>query len=229
VDTPAPSIAIRKPHFSRLISLSLKNCRFPHNQVACQKHCSRLLECGHPCTQLCNAECKSDCICCAVDELDTPVKAITLSPKKKLGRSESSPSTKQKQPRTSSQHDRLALEDLHELCRNSAPASQDLHQNIGPFRDYAAGGHVDSDNSFAMIAENESLEARQKRLDDETFAALFGETDAPGLAKSKDNVSLVRTKQDGEGGTRGIWKGTFEVPQANSIRPKDEMSLLDLL
>ena len=43
-------------------------------------------------------------------------------------------------------------------------------------------------------------------------------------------MELVRLKSDGEGGSRGIWKGTFEVPRAGTAdTKKNEESLLDLL
>jgi len=41
-------------------------------------------------------------------------------------------------------------------------------------------------------------------------------------------VNLVRTKTDGQGGSRGVWKGTFEVPR-EEVDAKEGDSLLDLL
>lgn len=114
------------------------------------------------------------------------------------------------------------------------PTSRDIKQEIKPFREYAAGGHADSDKNLAALAalaEQESVEARQKRLDDETYSALFGDSSALVLTERKtDNVELVRTKSDGMGGSRGVWKGTFEVPKAKKTSPKktEENSLLDL-
>ena len=76
--------------------------------------------------------------------------------------------------------------------------------------------------------EEETLEMHQKRIEDETFAALFGDPSAPVLTENRDNVNLVRTKSDGQGGTRGVWKGIYGAPEAKTAERKEEISLLDL-
>lgn len=116
----------------------------------------------------------------------------------------------------------------------SVSALGNIEMETRAFQDYAAGGHIESDRNLAAIAERENAEARLKRLDEENFAALFGEVNvAKGgiLTEKPDNVNLVRTKTDGQGGSRGIWKGTLEVPRKDTDMgtAKEGASLLDLL
>jgi len=112
------------------------------------------------------------------------------------------------------------------------PALDNTGTDTRAFQAYAAGGHIQSDKTLAAIAERENAEARLKRLDEENFAALFSEVNvAKGgvLTENKPgNVNLVRTKTDGQGGSRGVWKGTFEVPR-EEVDAKEGDSLLDLL
>ncbi len=114
------------------------------------------------------------------------------------------------------------------------PALGNIEMETRAFQDYAAGGHIESDKNLAAIAERENAEARLKRLDEENFAALFSEVNvAKGgvLTEKPDNVNLIRTKTDGQGGSRGVWKGTFEVPREdkNTETSKEGASLLDLI
>lgn len=114
------------------------------------------------------------------------------------------------------------------------PALGNIETDTRAFQDYAAGGHIEADRNLAAIAERENAEARLEQLDEENFAALFSEVNvAKGgiLTEKPDNVNLVRTKTDGQGGSRGIWKGTFEVPRKdmNMGTSKEGASLLDLL
>ena len=111
------------------------------------------------------------------------------------------------------------------------------HQTQG-YRDYAAGGHIASDKSLAALQAKQDVAARQKRLDEENYHALFPEMDMEGALKAKkagdDNVKLVRTMEDGKGGNRGRWEGTFRVPKAENKKPGkeedkvEEVNLLDL-
>ena len=112
------------------------------------------------------------------------------------------------------------------------------HQTQG-YRDYAAGGHVASDKSLAALQAKQDVAARQKRLDDENYRALFPETEMEEGLKAKkagdnDNVKLVRTMEDGKGGNRGRWEGTFRVPKAENRKvvgkeeKAEEVNLLDL-
>ena len=226
-----------------LVDLTLYS--FSHDRVTCRKSCSRLLECGHPCTQPCCAGCRSDCECSVVEDLNTATKDTTLSAVE-MTRADGSPRaqlTERKQQRTSSQYGRAPLKKVsrhsdvplqhstsaHLVNVASGAQNRDIQQETQPFRDYATGGHVESDQGLAVLAEQEQIENRQKRLDDEAFASLFGNPNAPLLTRSSDNVELVRTKSDGEGGSRRVWKGTFEVPRADTSTPKDQGSLMDLL
>ena len=222
---------------------------FSHDQIACQKPCTRHLDCGHPCTQVCFADCKSDCECIATDDPTPAIPSITSSPGKKQVR-DPTPLLKRQMPlRTASpdsqvllpQRSRgtthqkkasqlvdLSLPTDHQQSSASAASQTKMH-NTHSFRDFAAGGHVDADKRLAESTEQEQIEARQKRLDEESFAALFGDPSAPVLTENKDKVNLVRTKEDGFGGSRGVWKGTFEVPRAedSKSKSKNERSLLD--
>jgi len=116
-----------------------------------------------------------------------------------------------------------------------APALRNPEQQIKAFQDYAAGGHIESDKNIAAIAEQENAEAVLKRLDAENFAALFSDVNIAkkdgALTEKLDNVNLVRVKTDGQVGSRGIWKGTFEVPRKDEDTGTSEegASLLDLL
>lgn len=113
------------------------------------------------------------------------------------------------------------------------------HQTQG-YRDYAAGGHVASDKSLAALQAKQDAAARQQRLDEENYRALFPEMGMVegGLMAKKtggdENVRLVRTMEDGKGGNRGRWEGTFRVPKAEGRKPGKEeereevVNLLDL-
>lgn len=228
----------------RSLSL-LTHYSFPHDQINCQKPCTRLLECSHPCTQICSAECKSKCECRPAVEVDTTVRVIASSPSKRIAAkgSEPSPSERQTQPHNSSQHGVTTLQErppalshngtsshLLDLSTLGDAATQAFQHGTQSFQEYATGGHLKSDRNLGLLAVQEQAEARQRRLDDENWAALFGDPTAPVLTKPVDNVKLVRTKTDGMGGSRGVYKGTFDVPRAQSTTgATQEDSLLDLL
>lgn len=113
-------------------------------------------------------------------------------------------------------------------------APRNTEMETRAFQDYAAGGHIESDKNLASIAEQESAEARRKLLDEENFAALFSEVNVKkgkNLTQKPDGVNLVRTRTNAQGGSRGIWKGTIEIPQKdeNKGASKEDTSLLDLI
>lgn len=103
------------------------------------------------------------------------------------------------------------------------PPRRDIVHATQPFRDYADGGHVESDRNLAALAEREAAEARGKRLDEESFDLLFS-NDAADMVDKADKMTLGRTV--GEGGSRGVWKGTWST-DASSSRKEEEPSLLD--
>ena len=105
--------------------------------------------------------------------------------------------------------------------------SHGLAQETQIFRDYAAGGHVVSDMNLAALANRENAAARNIHLEKEDLIS-FGAGEDEGLAERIDNVRLVRTMSNGRGGSRGLWKGTFEVPRPKTASPKEEANLLDL-
>ena len=107
---------------------------------------------------------------------------------------------------------------------------RDISQDTQPYRDFAAGGHVESDRNLVALVEREAAEARGKQLDKENFAALFGHSEEEGLVERTENMRLVRTMSNGKGGSRGLWKGTYGSSkyQTASTSAKEEASLLDL-
>lgn len=146
----------------------------------------------------------------------------------------SSPQRKQ-QPRTLSIREASPQKAKVMEYSISSTAIRDLSEMTKGFRNFAAGGHLESDRKLAAMAERDDTEARQKRLDEENFAALFGgkenEVAADNKQKTKkgNDVNLVRTLDNGLGGSRGVWKGTMEVPQKKGGPSKEqEPSLLDL-
>ena len=80
-----------------------------------------------------------------------------------------------------------------------------------------------------MLMERQAAEARGKQLDEENFAALFGDAEDASLVDETKKMTLIRTKSNGKGGTRGVWKGTHEPPKSKEAGPskREEASLLD--
>ena len=106
---------------------------------------------------------------------------------------------------------------------------RDVPQDTQPYRDFAAGGHVESDKNLVELVERETAKARGKQLDEENFAALFSNQGDDALADEMEKMMLVRTTSDREGGNRGLWKGTYQISnsQDTSTSKKEETSLLD--
>ena len=105
---------------------------------------------------------------------------------------------------------------------------RDIPQSTQSFRDYAAGGHVEADRRLAALAERDAAEARGRQLDEENYAALF--SDPAVLVDKTTKMTLARITSDGEGGSRGVWKGTYEPQRSTNASPakEEEASLLDL-
>ena len=105
------------------------------------------------------------------------------------------------------------------------PAVQPYHNipyDTKLYRDFAAGGYVESDNNLAALREREAAEARSKQLDDENFAALFRDQGDP-LPVDKTKMTLVRRLSNG----KGLWKGVYESSRSADPSKKEETSLLD--
>lgn len=107
-------------------------------------------------------------------------------------------------------------------------SSRHIPQDTKPYRDYAAGGFVESDKNLVALAEREAAEARSRQLEKENFAALFSDPGDDVLVDSTEKMQLVRTISDGEGGSRGVWKGYLSTSQNANSSKKEEASLLDL-
>lgn len=110
--------------------------------------------------------------------------------------------------------------DDHEAVHPTA--SQSPHS----FQAFASGGHIQSDKSLADSAARQASDDRRKQLDLDNSAALFDVSNQSSLVEQTKEMKLVRTKTDGQGGRRGVWKGTYETPQP--VHKKEEISLLDL-
>ena len=117
------------------------------------------------------------------------------------------------------------------------------------FRDFANGGHVQSDAELAALAARQAMnQLRLEKADEEMASALFGnDDDGPSAAaattttttttttrgkkkKQKQNVKLVKSSSHPDGTTRGVWKGTYgtttEVEVLKDPQPQPP-SLLD--
>jgi len=202
----------------------------------CVRPCREEMPCGHICTLNCHSfgheavNCQSGCEPIQ-EEIPEPVnyaKAATSSPQKENKPISRGASPQKRQSCTLPIREALPQKGKIPEYSASSSAFRDLSEVTQGYRDFAAGGHIESDRNLAALAERDNAEARQKRLDDENYAALFGGTEGEVAAK-KGDLKLVRTKDDGQGGSRGVWKGRMEVPQAKKAgSKKEESSLLDL-
>jgi len=234
------------------------NCHpFSHDEVNCHKPCDNLIECGHACTQLCYLECKSDCECVAqevdeVKETNPPLdyaqtlaasfekkantmagspgkkaKALTSSPEKKATQPLGLPQGSHKKPKQQLVGNPMSSFTFPQLAEIS---NRGPYTGVQKFREYAEGGHVESDQRLADLAAEQQAKTRQDRMDEKNAASLFtpGEDAPPG--RDMEEMKLVRTKTDGQGGSRGVWKGTYEAPahEEHTSPSKDEVSLIEL-
>ena len=189
-------------------TFSLIPCSFNHEDISCVKPCTRTLQCGHPCNKLCYEDCTSSCDCKVEEATEDETLPGSASESELAGRSHINTSKL-----TEQQSARRKIKDP----KDSGIAPHE-HSTINQ-------GH--SDKGLAAKAQEESVEARQKRLDEENYAGLFGDTKAPVVKDRVDNVTLRHTKSDGAGGTRGVWRGTINVPIRQSSGDSHETSLLD--
>lgn len=231
---------------------------FSHDVADCKKRCNRRLACGHPCTKLCYLPCKSDCRCDKEFESVDHAVALTGTPEEThaapfdyaeaangsfKGKTRSydpragpakyatvlnKPPERKRKLRNSSQ---LSISpQLEDKLVDEGRSDRGVLHNTQPYRDFAAGGHVEYDKNLAALAEREAAEAQGKQLDDDNFAALFGDPEDAALIDKTKKMTLVRTMSNGQGGSRGVWKGTYKPPRSKNTSPskKEEASLLDL-
>ena len=156
------------------------------------------------------------------------------SPERSKGRASRVPSPEKKQPSYSAVLNRPASQ-IPAYSVEDFPILRNISNQTQRYRDYAAGGHVASDKSLAALQAKQDAAARQERLDEENYRALFNpQTESLKPKKAHDdNVKLVRTMSNGKGGNRGRWEGTFQVPKAENKKPgekekEEEVNLLDL-
>lgn len=98
------------------------------------------------------------------------------------------------------------------------------------FRDFANGGHVQSDAELAALAATEALNQLQlAQADQEMASALFGNDPAPATGGGKQKVTLVKSSSHPDGTKRGVWKGTFGIKEAEVLKEPQPQppSLLD--
>lgn len=100
-----------------------------------------------------------------------------------------------------------------------------------PFRDFANGGHVQSDAELAALAAREAMNQLQlAQADEEMASALFGSDAVPATRDDeKQNVTLVRSSSTPDGTKRGVWKGTYGLKEAEVLKEPQPQppSLLD--
>ena len=191
---------------------------YTHDLVDCKKRCNRLLECGHPCIDICCLPCRSDCACDKeLPSVDREARAADYAT-----------------GLHGSFEARRKLRDGSQVSGSPQLEDQTYRvtpRNTQPYRDFATGGHVKSDKNLTALMKQEAAEAQGKRLDDRNYAALFSEPGDGVLVDEKiKKMTLVRTMSDGKGGSRNVWKGTYDPGSNNgsSLDKKEETSLLDL-
>ena len=118
---------------------------------------------------------------------------------------------------------------LRDSSQYPSSPQRDVPRDTQPYRDFAAGGHVESDKSLVELVERETAKARGKQLDEENFAALFSNQGHDALADEIEKMTLVRTKSGRKGENRGLWRGTYKTSKSQDTSPskKEETSLLD--
>ena len=149
---------------------------FAQDLVNCKKLCKKVLACGHECVEPCYLSCHCPC-------------------GRPRGRNDSrtpSPIKKPSTPQTS-------------LPRRLANLADVRGGDGQAFRDFALGGHVQSDAELAAMAANELAELRLQQADSDMSNALFG---TENVVMGQD-MRLVRTASDANGMKRGVWKGTY--------------------
>lgn len=214
--------------------------------VYCKKRCNRRLECGHPCTQLCYLPCKSDCVCGKEFKSANHAEALTgtsrgihaAPPHYAEDATESSGSKTCPQGSQVGATNYAAVfngsperkRTLRDSSQYSGSPPRDIPQDTQPFRDFAGGGHVDSDKNLVALVERKAAEARSRQLDDVNFDALFREAGDKAPVDEIEKMTLVRTISKKDGGNRGLWKGTYRPSRSQDASPskKEEPSLLDL-
>ena len=224
------------------------NCHpFSHEDVDCKKHCNRRLECGHPCTEVCYLPCKSECAC---DNKFQPFENAG-GPTKSHKESRAAPFT-YAQAATGSYRIPLAGVTDHATLFSESPereeqvrhypkdtgllhfenrvvdkdrSNRDVPQNTQSYRDFAAGGHVQSDKNLVTLAERGAAEAQTAKLDEENYAALFGDRQDDRTIDEGDKMTLFRKKSNG----KSVWKGTWRPSRSESVNrsENEKASLLD--
>ncbi len=213
--------------------------------MSCKKRCNRRLECGHPCIELCYLPCKAGCACDEEFPSANPAVAFTgsleetraapLTYAKSVKGSSGNPQagttshtivvngSPERKRKSSRSFQRSGLLHLEDDFADRGEAYHNIPQDTQPYRDFAAGGHIESDRYLAALVEREAAEARGQQLDEENFAALFGESGDESLVNRTERMTLIRTMSNGKGGSRSVWTGTYEPSRGK----KEEASLLD--
>lgn len=180
---------------------------------------------------LCFLDCRSGCACDQEAQPTDLADGLISSHK-----STSKPSSYAKavdslergrKPRNAPQSD--VSPQLMEVSGDEEKTHRKIARETQAFRDYAAGGHVESDRSLVALAKQEAAEARRKQLDEDNWNALFGTLEDLVPAQKTKEATLVQFKSDGQGSNRSTWQGTFDPRRAQGAQSNTkETSLLDL-
>lgn len=220
------------------------NCHtFSHSTVICRKPCIKRLPCGHACLENCDTTfCR--CIC-------TKGKGPTYqwptepkpppppssgphgngTPKKPPHGNRSSPrysspkkgSSPNKRTSPAKPTQRSSLHDL-DFRLIDAPETQ-------AYRDFAKGGHVESDAMLETIVTDALAKAQLDKADEDAQRALFGVENGEGSGEPSPRLMRTIGNEDGSP-TRGVWKGVFRAGKGEVEAKVDggrgeERSLLD--
>lgn len=100
------------------------------------------------------------------------------------------------------------------------------------FRDFADGGYVAADAAAANSAADVAAKERQRKLDADNHAALFGNDEGDlmttSLVPRTNELRLTTSRQVRDGTIRNVYEGSYSSLVAGPSGKKQEPSLLDL-
>lgn len=216
------------------------NCHaFAHSTVICRKPCKKSLPCGHPCLESCDtAFCR--CICTKGKGPTYQRSSEPKPPPRPLpGNSPHGNGLPKKPPPSGGSPNYSSSKRGTSPIKQASPArgsppkrgmSTDLDFRLidapetQAYRDFAQGGHVQSDAIQETLMTDALAKAQLEKADEEAEKALFGNCGASdGMA-----FRLMRKIDNGDGEmVRGVWKGAFKAGEGEVEGKGDEMSLLD--
>lgn len=165
--------------------------QFSNLSGGCERECRDELPCGHICALTCHpfphdlVNCKKPCkkiLGCGHGCVELCYLPCHCSSCEKGRGRDSSPS---------------AQRSLHRLSQNDSGEGK-------PFRDFAQGGHVQSDANLAARATQDMSRLGLQQVANDKSKTFSGEDSTTG-----HNMKLVRTTTPAEGPVRGVWKGVW--------------------